>query len=53
MGVIILIGLESGGRLKERAGNGGGYTLGEDGKWGKLSKLSSKKRRSNVIWLQT
>jgi hypothetical protein len=47
----MVIGLESGGRLTERAGNGG-YTSGADGMWGKLSKLSSKKR-TNVIWLQT
>ena len=52
VGVIIVIGLECGGRLKERMGNGG-YTSGEDGKWGKLSNLSRTKRRKYVIWLQT
>ena len=49
MGVIIVIGLESGDRLKERAGNGGGYTLGEDVKWRKLSKLSSKKKKKGHL----
>jgi hypothetical protein len=46
VGVIIVIG------LNERVCNGG-YTSGDDGKSGNLSKLSSKKRRKNVIWLQT
>ena len=54
VGVIIIIGLECEGRLKDRMENwGGGYTLGEDGNWGNLSKLSSTKRRKIVIWLQT
>jgi hypothetical protein len=51
VGVIIVIGLESAGlrRGRERWV----YISGDDGKWGKLSKLSSKKRRKKVIWLQT
>jgi hypothetical protein len=39
-------------RLKERAKRGV-YISGDDGKWGKLSKPSSKKGRKKVFWLQT
>jgi hypothetical protein len=43
VGVIIVIGPIK-CRLKERAGNWvGGYTSGDDGKWDKLSKFSSRK----------
>ena len=56
MGVIIVIGIERAGLRRGRVtgvGEGGVYTSGDDGKWGKLSKLSSKIRRKKVIWLQT
>jgi hypothetical protein len=45
------MGLESAGLM--RGCVMGGDTSGDDGKWGKLSKLSSKIRRKKVIWLQT
>ena len=52
VGVIMVIGLESGGRLKERAGNGG-YTSGVDECGVSFQNFQAKNRRTNVTWLQT